>query len=111
MRYTDQVKAPDTEEKMKLAQMGLGFKEIKLNTDGDAHHIHSTIVDAYPELDSSGGYCLMRLGSGSSDLVTIEPPKTGLNVRYLRDILKSANYSFAHYKKTWKKGRMKIPLW
>ena len=111
LRYTDQVKAPDTEEKMKLAQMGLGFKEIKLNTDGDAHHIHSTIVDAYPELDSSGGYCLMRLGSGSSDLVTIEPPKTGLNVRYLRDILKSANYSFAHYKKTWKKGRMKIPLW
>ena len=32
----------------------------------------------------------MWLGSGSSDLVTIEPPKSGLNVRYLRDILKSA---------------------
>ena len=32
----------------------------------------------------------MRLGSGSSDLVTIEPPKTGLNVRYFCDILKSA---------------------
>lgn len=90
LRYTDQVKAPDTEETTKLAQMGLGFKEIKFNTDGDARHIHSAIVDAYPELDYCGGYCLMRLGSGSSELVTIEPPRNGLNVRYLRDILKFA---------------------
>ena len=44
LRYTNQVKAPDTEEKMKLAPMGLGFKEIKLNTDGDAHHIHSQLL-------------------------------------------------------------------
>ena len=90
LRYTDQLKAPDTEEKMKLAQMGLGFKEIKFDTDGGALHIHSAIISAYPELDFCGGYCLMRLGSGSSDLVTIEPPRGGLNVRYLRDILKSA---------------------
>ena len=90
LRYTDQVKAPDTEEKMKLAQMGLGFKEIKFNTEGDSCHIHSTIVHAYPDLEFCGGYCLMRLGSGSSELVTVEPPRSGLNVRYLRDILKSA---------------------
>lgn len=90
LRYTDQAKAPDTEEKMKLAHMGLGFKEIKFNTDGDAFHIHSILLTSYPELDGCGGYSLMRLGCGSSELVTIEPPKGGLNVRYLRDILKSA---------------------
>ena len=81
LRYTDQVKDPDTEEKMKLAQMGLGFKEMKFNVNGDARYIHSTIINAYPDLEFCGGYCLMRLGSGSSDLVKIEPPRTGLNVR------------------------------
>lgn len=34
LRFTDQLKAPDTKEKMKLAQMGLGFKEIKFDTEG-----------------------------------------------------------------------------
>ena len=87
LRYTDQTKPPDTEEKMKLAQMGLGFKEMKFDTDGDALHIHSVILASYPELDLCGGYILMRLGSGSRELVTIEPPRGGLNVRYLRDIL------------------------
>ena len=59
---------------------------MKFNMDGDAHHIHSEIVHAYPELELCGGYSLMRLGSGSSDLVMIEPPRGGLSVRYLRDI-------------------------
>ena len=90
LRYTDQGKAPDTEEKMKLAQMGLGFKELKFDTEGDAFHIHSTLLSAYPEIEDCGGYTLMRLGCGSNELVTIESPKDGLNVRYLRDILKSA---------------------
>lgn len=80
LRYTDQTKPPDTEEKMKLTQMGLGFKEMKFDTDGDALHIHSVILGSYPELDFCGGYILMRLGSGSSELVTIEPPRGGLNV-------------------------------
>ena len=75
---------------MKLAQMGLGFKELKFDMEGDAFEIHSTLIVAYPELEDCGGYSLLRLGSGSSELVTIDPPKGGLNVRYLRDILKTA---------------------
>ena len=35
LRYTDQQKAPDTEDKMKLAQMGLGFQELKFELEGD----------------------------------------------------------------------------
>ena len=90
LRYMDQTKAYDTEEKMKLAQMGLGFKELKFDNEGDAFDIHSTLLSAYPHLKDCGGYCLMRLRSGSSELVTIESPKSGFTMKYLKDILKTA---------------------
>ena len=83
------------DNKIKLAQMGLGFKEMKFNVDGDASFIHSTIINAYPDLEFCGGYCLMRLCSGSSDLVKIEPPRIGLHVCYLCDILQFAKLSIA----------------
>ena len=89
LRYTDQSKAPDTEEKMKLVQMGLGFRDLKFEVEGDSRHIHSVIMQAYPTLEACGGYSLLRLGSGSSSLV-IEPPRGGFAVRYIRGILKTA---------------------
>ena len=90
LRYTDQHKAPDTEEKVKLAQMGLGFQELKFELECDSDHIHVVLLQAYPALETCGGYSLLRLGSGLSSLVTIEPPRGGFTVRYLRDILKAA---------------------
>ena len=75
---------------MKLAQMGLGFQELKFELEGDSDHIHAVILQAYPALETCGGYSLLRLGSGSSSLVMIEPPCGGFIVRYLRDILKTA---------------------
>ena len=75
---------------MKLAQMGLGFQELKFELEGDSDHIHTIILQAYPALETCGGYSLLRLGSGSSSLVMIEPPRGGFTVRYLHDILKTA---------------------
>jgi len=37
-------KAPDTEEKMTLAKLGLGLKELSFEMDGDSLHIHSVIL-------------------------------------------------------------------
>ena len=50
----------------------------------------------------------MRLVSGLSDLVTIEPLKTGLNARYFRDILKSAKLFIRPLQKDIEE--IKIPL-
>ena len=41
LRYMDQTRGPDTEEKMKLAQIGLGFKELKFDNEGDGLDVHS----------------------------------------------------------------------
>ena len=74
---------------MKLVQMGLGFQELKFELEGDSDHIHAVLLQAYPALETCGGYNLLRLGSGSSSLVTIETPR-GFTVRYLCDIFKTA---------------------
>ena len=46
----DQTKAPDTMEKMQLAQVGLGLNDLKFDSEGDARHIHETLLSAYTEL-------------------------------------------------------------
>ncbi len=90
LRYTDQQRGPDTSEKMALAKLGLGVKELCFDPDGDALHVHSVIRDAFKQLEDSGGYTLMRLAANSTDLITIEVPKGGMTVQYLKDILKKA---------------------
>ena len=75
---------------MTLAKLGLGLRELVFDSDGDADHVHSTILAAYPVLENCGGYTLLRLGSGSKSLVEIEGPETGITVPYLKDILNQA---------------------
>lgn len=75
---------------MILAKAGLGLKELIFSNDGDALHIHHVIMEAFKGLEKAGGYTLLRLGTNSTKLLAIEPPKGGMNVRYLKDILKSA---------------------
>ena len=82
LRSRLQKKGPDMQEKMILAKAGLGLKELTFDSDGDALHIHHVINDAFQPL--------LRLANNSSTLLEIEPPKGGMNVKYLRDILKSA---------------------
>ena len=73
---------------MILAKAGLGWKELTFDSDGDALHIHHVINDGFQQLEKTGGYTLLRLANNSSTLLEIEPPKGGMNVKYLRDILK-----------------------
>ena len=48
------------------------------------------LLDAFKQLDDSGGYTLLRLATNSTTLIEIEPPKGGMTVMYLKDIVKSA---------------------
>ena len=59
LRYKDQTKAPDTLEKMELAKLGLGLKELSLDADDDAMHIHGVLLEAFKELAHCGGYTLL----------------------------------------------------
>ena len=90
LRFKEQHKGPNMEEKMILAKAGLGLKELIFSNDGDALHIHYVITEAFKELEKAGGYTLLHLATNSTTLLAIEPPKGGMNVRYLKDILKSA---------------------
>ena len=51
LRFKDQAKAPDMEEKMALAKSGLGLKELSFSVDGDSLHIHNILLDAYDKLN------------------------------------------------------------
>jgi len=69
---SDQTWKPTPEEKVKLAKLGIGLKNLSLNSDGDADHVHDVIIGAFPVLNGCGGYTLLRLGSGSRGLMEIE---------------------------------------
>ena len=90
LRFKDQTKGPDCTEKMELARIGLGLKELSFDGDGDALHIYSVLLTAFKQLDVCGGYTLLHLATNSTDLIEIQPPKGGMTVRYLKDIVKSA---------------------
>ena len=75
LRFKDQTKGPDCTEKMELARIGLGLKELSFDSDGDAIYIHSVLLTAFKQLDACGGYTLLRLATNSTDLIEIQPPK------------------------------------
>lgn len=81
---------PTAEEKMELAKMGLGLAELTFDSNGDAEHIHAALTDQFPQLETCGGYSLLRLKDNSYDLVEIEYPAKGMTVPYLKDILNQA---------------------
>ena len=75
---------------MELAKMGLGLKEIVFNLDGDAKHVHSSLLAKFPALDTCGGYTLLRLLGNAKHLIEVESPDGGMTVVYLNDILNQA---------------------
>ena len=70
--------------------MGLGLAELSFDHDGDGEHIHSVLIGQFPQLETCGGYTLLRLNDNSHDLMEIEYPSKGMNVSYLKDILNQA---------------------
>ena len=90
LRDCEQSWKPSSEEKMELAKMGLGLREVVFKTDGDAEHIHRVLLDTFPVLEACGGCTLLRLAENSHSMVEIQGPDSGITVIYLKDILNQA---------------------
>ena len=90
LRDKEQSWKPSSEEKIELARMGLGHKEVIFQSDGDVEHIHRSLLNAFPVLEECGGYTLLRLTENSHSMVEIEGPESGMTVAYLKDILNQA---------------------
>ena len=81
---------PSTVERMQLASMGLGLRELMFESDGGKANIDEVIFDAYPKLIVIGSYKLMRLSDVGRVLVNITVPEGGMTVPYLKDIVRQA---------------------
>ena len=75
----DQLSIPSTEDRMVLAKMGLGLKELLFDVDDGPVEIHTLFLAEYPLLEAAGGYSLLRLAGNSHDLVEIEKHLVGSN--------------------------------
>ena len=90
LRYCRQESKPSSEEKIKLARIGLGLKEVVFDANGDVESIHNSLMDKYPVLESCGGYSLLRLAENSHKLLEIDGPDGGMSVPFLKDVLNQA---------------------
>jgi hypothetical protein len=90
LKYSDQDVSPTTEEKMELAALNLGPRKLVFGAESDASEVHGTILTEFPILNDCGGYTLMRVSENSRSLVAIEGPSGGVDVPFLRDILRQA---------------------
>jgi hypothetical protein len=70
--------------------MNLGARKITFNADGDAAYLHEVIMNAFPQVESCGGYSFMRVMENSRYLVEIDGPNDGITVPFLRGVLNQA---------------------
>ena len=80
---------PSPQEKMDLAELGLGLKRLAFDCNASQREIDSVIYDAFPQL-STRGYKLLRTASKRKNLVVIKTPPDGMTVLYLRDLLQQS---------------------
>lgn len=107
-KYCDQDASPTTEEKMELARLNLGPNKLILGAESDASEVFETILAEFPILDDCGGYTLMRVSENSRSLVAIEGPSGGVDVPFLRDILRQAKLYIRPLQCDLPEGRLKI---
>ena len=80
---------PSPQEKIDLAELGLGLKRLAFDCNASQREIDSVIYDAFPQL-STRGYELLRTASKRKNLVVIKTPPDGMTVLYLRDLLQQS---------------------
>ena len=71
-RMSARYMAPTIQEQMELAKHNLGLKKLVFCAEGDVAHIHNIILEAFPILETCGGYSLLRISENSKHLVEIE---------------------------------------
>jgi hypothetical protein len=81
----EQCVTPTVTLKAKLQQAGLGREKICFNWKATALEVKAKLEQVYPKLSHSGGFDILRRGVQTSDLVFIQPPRSGYSVAFLRD--------------------------
>ena len=81
----EQCTPPSTALKEKLQNAGLGRKKICFNCKANAMDVKAKLEEEYPKLKESGGFDILRRGAQTSELVCIQPPRSGYSVPFLRD--------------------------
>ena len=76
---------PTASLKTKLQEAGLGRKKVSFHYQASAVDFQTRLEEVYPKLKESGGFENLRRGSQTSDLVLIQPPRSGYSVPFLRD--------------------------
>ena len=66
-------------EKLALKEAGCGEKVVTLPFRSSALKLHSQIIVVFPQLNSIGGYELLRGNQGTKNLTLLEVPSTGHN--------------------------------
>ena len=89
LRFRSSLKVPGIKEKMVMARMGLGSREILFDLDGDELYLHEKLLSEFPIL-KGGGYTLLRTNTNSTTLLSIEWPQSGVTIKYLKEVLCSA---------------------
>ena len=82
----NQTYPPNQREKLQLVDAGLGRKKITFHQSGDANHVKEKLEQMYPKLMKSGGFEILRSQGRIDPLKTVNPPKSGYSVSFLRDV-------------------------
>ena len=73
--FIEQNALPSTSEKITLTLNGLGEKKLLFPCNGNAAQVQEVIIDAFPALQTAGGYEVLRTADGrSKDLICIPTP-------------------------------------
>ena len=79
---------PDTGERVRLVQAGLGETLISITLDTSAEELHDALMYAFPRLGKGGGYEFLKLDDASRKLLSVVPPPStsGYHAFYLKSI-------------------------
>ena len=86
----DKQTVPDSSEQAALLLAGLGEKKVTFDEFCNHQEKNSELEFGFPKLVDSGGFELLRIQEGGKTLHSIETPKNGFTVPFLRAVVHHA---------------------
>lgn len=92
---------PDTADRVRLVQAGLGEKKISCSLEATAEELHRALLEAYPRLRSGGSYEFLKIDERSrKSFSVVPPPAGGYTPHYLKAIFLQAKIFVRPLQKT-----------
>ena len=87
---SDATTATSPFKKVSMSLAGLEERSICFSKGGNSHHVHKKILEAFPILETAGGYEILRTGEGGNRQLMLSIPPGGYTVPYLKATIASA---------------------